>query len=72
MSTLTVVAASIGVVFAAIVLLWYGANNNDILRGIKLALRLPRRREALLSQCPVMPAPFGVDVDLLPINLTHW
>ena len=72
MSTLTVVATSIGVVFAAIVLLWYGANNNDILRGIKLALRLPRRREALLSQCPVMPAPSGVDVDLLPINLTHW
>jgi pimeloyl-ACP methyl ester carboxylesterase len=72
MSTLTIVATSIGVVFAAIVLLWYGANNNDLLRGIKLALRLPRRREALLSQCPAMPVPSGVDVDLLPINLTHW
>jgi pimeloyl-ACP methyl ester carboxylesterase len=67
-----VIATLIGVVFAAVVLLWYGANNNDILRGIKLALRLPGHREALLSQCPAMPAPSGVEVDKLPINLTHW
>ena len=71
MSALTVIATSIGVVFAAIVLLWYGASNNDILRGIKLALRMPRHREALLSQCPAMPAS-GVEIASLPINLTHW
>jgi pimeloyl-ACP methyl ester carboxylesterase len=72
LSTLTVVAISIGVVFAGIVLLWYGASHNDLLRGIKLALRLPGHRAALLSQCPVMPVPSGVEADKLPINLTHW
>jgi pimeloyl-ACP methyl ester carboxylesterase len=67
-----VIAISIGVVFAGFVLLWYGANHNDLLRGIKLALRLPGHREALLSQCPVMPTPSAIAVDKLPINLTHW
>jgi pimeloyl-ACP methyl ester carboxylesterase len=67
-----VIAISIGVVFAGFVLLWYGANHNDILRGIKLALRLPRHRSMLLSHCPAMPSPSGIDADKLPIHLTHW
>lgn len=67
-----VIAISIGVAFAAIVLLWYAANHNDLLRGIKLALRWPRRRAALLLQCPAIPSPSGPEADKLPINLTHW
>ncbi len=59
-------------VLAAIALVWYGAYNNDTLRGIKLGLRLPGHREALLSQCPSMPVPPAVETASLPINLTHW
>jgi pimeloyl-ACP methyl ester carboxylesterase len=60
------------VLLAVVALVWYGTNNNDTLRGIKLALRLPGHREALLSQCPSMPVPLGVETGSLPINLTHW
>ena len=72
MNTLTVIVISVLAVLAIIVLVWYGANNNDTLRGIKLALRLPGHREALLSQCPSMPMPPDVETGSLPINLTHW
>ena len=72
MNTLTVIATSVVVVLATVALVWYGANNNDTLRGLKLALRLPGHREALLSQCPSMPVPPGVETGSLPINLTHW
>jgi pimeloyl-ACP methyl ester carboxylesterase len=67
LNTLTVLA-----VLATIVLGWYAANNNDTLRGIKLALRLPGHRKALLSQCASMPMPPDVATGSLPIHLTHW
>jgi pimeloyl-ACP methyl ester carboxylesterase len=72
LSKLVVIATMLGLVFAAVVLLWYGVNNNDILRGIKIALRMPRHREALLSQCPAMPVTSGVEIASLPIHLTRW
>ena len=67
-----IITLSAVVVLAAIALVWYGVNNNDTLRGIKLALRLPGHRAALLSQCPAMPGPSGVETGSLPIHLTKW
>jgi pimeloyl-ACP methyl ester carboxylesterase len=72
LNTLTVITTSVVAVLAVVALVWYGTNNNDTLRGIKLALRLPGHREALLSQCSSMPVPQGVETGSLPINLTHW
>lgn len=72
MNTLTVIAASVLAVLAIIGVVWYGANNNDTLRGIKLALRLPGHRAALLSQCPSLPVPPDVETGSPPIHLTHW
>jgi pimeloyl-ACP methyl ester carboxylesterase len=67
-----IVTSIVAIALSTIPVLWYASNNNDTLRGIKLALRLPRHREALLSQCPQLPVPSNTDVGSLPINVTGW
>jgi pimeloyl-ACP methyl ester carboxylesterase len=72
MSAAAIIATSVVAAAIAVALLWYAANNNDTLRGIKLALRLPAHRKMLLSQCASMPPPSGAQADPPPINITCW
>ena len=70
--TMKILASAAVVILLTIVGLWYGSKNNDMLRGIKLAMLLPGHRAALLSQCSSMPAPSSANAGSLPINVTRW
>lgn len=52
--------------------LWYGSRNNDLLRGIKLALLFPGHRARLLSQCSPLPEQSSANAGSSPINVTRW
>jgi hypothetical protein len=52
MSKTSIMALCVAISLAAGVLVWFAANHNDTLRGIKLAIRLPPHRQALVAQCP--------------------
>ncbi len=69
--------AAICLVFflAAGSLLWIFSNRSDTLRGIKLAIRLPTHREALIARCPpldVSPATSTSTANKPAINVTRW
>jgi pimeloyl-ACP methyl ester carboxylesterase len=72
MSKTSIAVLCIALLLAAGVLIWLSANYNDTFRGIKLAIRLPSHREALVAQCPPVHALSNEDALALPINLTHW
>jgi pimeloyl-ACP methyl ester carboxylesterase len=72
MSKTSIAALCVAVLLAAGVLIWFAANHNDMLRGIKLAIRLPSHREALVAQCPPVQTLSNEEAAALPINLTRW
>ena len=72
MSKTLIAAICVTILLAAGVLIWFAAGHNDTLRGIKLAIRLPSHREALVAQCPAVQTPSSEAAAALPINLTQW
>ena len=72
MSKTSIAALCVAILLAAGVLIWFAANHNDTLRGIKLAIRLPSHREALVAQCPPVQTLSNEEAAALPINLTRW
>jgi pimeloyl-ACP methyl ester carboxylesterase len=72
MSKTSIAALCVAILIVAGVLVWFAANHNDTLRGIKLAVRLPSHREALVAQCPLMQTLSNEEAAAQPINLTRW
>jgi len=72
MSKTSIAALCVLILLVAGAAIWFAANRNDTLRGIKLAIRLPSHREALVAQCPTVRTLANEDAAALPINLTQW
>jgi pimeloyl-ACP methyl ester carboxylesterase len=72
MSKTSTAALCVLILLVAGAAIWFAANRNDTLRGIKLAIRLPSHREALVAQCPPVRALSDEEAVALPINLTQW
>ena len=72
MSKMSIAALCVVILIAAGVLILFAVNHNDTLRGIKLAIRLPPHREALVAQCPPVQTLSNEEAAALPINLTRW
>src|ERR1700724_2611263 len=72
MSKTSIAALCLLLLLGASAAIWFASNRNDTLRGIKLAIRLPSHREALVAQCPPVRTLSNEEAAALPINLTQW
>jgi pimeloyl-ACP methyl ester carboxylesterase len=52
--------------------IWFASSRVDLVRGIKLAILLPRHRDALATSCPVHPKVPDAEAATLPINIQRW
>lgn len=52
--------------------LWFTSSRIDLVRGIKLAIMLPKHRDALAAACPSRPAISNPDIGAASINVVRW
>jgi pimeloyl-ACP methyl ester carboxylesterase len=67
----SIAAICVVVLLAAGSLLLFFSTRNDTLRGIKLAMRLPSHREALIAQCPPLNG-LPAAANKASISITRW